>query len=380
MLCRSERIVTRREAGRTVHARQVLRVVLAFKPTHLVFSPMRLRLLSCARQAKFHDKLKLVEHRITSDIVNTMRIVSLLPSSTEIVCALGLEDHLVGITHECDYPPSVAGKPRLTSSGISHETMTSAEIDHAVRSQLDGHGSIYDLDEPRLRELKPDLILTQELCEVCAVSYKTVQRAARMFEADVKVVSLEPNTIADIFDNIRTVGKLTRRESEADDLIRSLSARLDRIREKTASVDRRPRTLMLEWLEPPFAPGHWVPEQVAIAGGDHAFGKAGQRSVTTTAEEIKAYSPEVIVLIPCGYYKEDILRQLPNARPPEGWNDMPAVKAGEVWATDATSYFSRPGPRVVEGAEILAKILHPELFGQPDDSEAVRLPAISMKW
>jgi len=137
---------------------------------------------------------------------------------------------------------------------------------------------------------------------------------------------------------------------------------------------------MLEWLEPPFAPGHCVPEQVAIAGGDHAFGKAGQRSVTTTAEEIKAYSPEVIVLIPCGYYKEDILRQLPNARPPEGWNDMPAVKAGEVWATDATSYFSRPGPRVVEGAEILAKILHPELFGQPDDSEAVRLPAISMKW
>jgi len=341
---------------------------------------MRLRLLSCARQAKFHDKLKLVEQRITSDLVKPMRIVSLLPSSTEIVCALGLEAQLVGITHECDYPPSVAGKPRLTSSCISHERMTSAEIDHAVRSQLDGHGSIYDLDEARLRELKPDLFLTQELCEVCAVSYKTVQRAARMFEADVKVVSLEPNTIADIFDYIRTVGKLTRRESEADDLIRSLSARLDRIREKTASVDRRPRTLMLEWLEPPFAPGHWVPEQVAIAGGDHAFGKAGQRSVTTTAEEIKAYSPEVIVLIPCGYYKEDILRQLPNARPPEGWNDMPAVKAGEVWATDATSYFSRPGPRVVEGAEILAKILHPELFGQPDDSEAVRLPAISMKW
>src|SRR3989442_686613 len=241
-----------------------------------------------------------------------MRIVSLLPSSTEIVCALGLEDALVGITHECDYPPSVAGKSRLTSSHISHETMTSAEIDHAVRSQLDGHGSIYHLDEARLRELKPDLILTQELCEVCAVSYKTVERAARMFEADVTVVSLEPNTIADIFDNIRTVGKLTGRESEADDLVRSLSARLDRIREKTAGIERRPRTLMLEWLEPPFAPGHWVPEQVAIAGGDHAFGEAGQRSVTTNAEEIVAYSPEVIVLIPCGYYKEDIFRRVSN--------------------------------------------------------------------
>src|SRR4029077_14939651 len=156
------------------------------------------------------------------------------------------------------YPVSGGEKPRLTASRISHETMTSAEIDHAVRSQLDGHGSIYHLDEARLRELNPDLILTQELCEVCAVSYKTVQRAARMFEAEVTVVSLEPNTIADIFDNIRTVGKLTGREREADDLIASLSARLDCIREKTADIERRPRTLMLEWLEPPFAPGHWV--------------------------------------------------------------------------------------------------------------------------
>src|SRR5436190_287102 len=144
-----------------------------------------------------------------------MRIVSLLPSSTEIVCALGLEDALVGITHECDYPPTVHGKPRLTASRISHETMTSSEIDHAVRSQLDGHGSIYDLDEERLNALRPDLIITQELCEVCAVSYKTVERAARMFETDVRVVSLEPNNIADIFRNIKTVGQLTGRESRA---------------------------------------------------------------------------------------------------------------------------------------------------------------------
>ena len=130
---------------------------------------------------------------------------------------------------------------------------------------------------------------------------------------------------------------------------------------------------MLEWLEPPFAPGHWVPEQVAIAGGDHAFGKAGQRSVTTNAEEISAYAPEVIVLIPCGYYKEDILRQLPGAQLPAGWNDLPAVKDRQVWATDATSYFSRPGPRVVDGVEILARILHPDVFGAPNDSQAVRV-------
>lgn len=303
-----------------------------------------------------------------------MRIVSLLPSTTEIVCALGLEDALVGITHECDYPPTVADKPRLTASRISQETMSSAEIDHAVRSQLEGHGSIYDLDEVRLRELNPDLILTQELCDVCAVSYQTVERAARMFTADVRVVSLEPNTISDIFENIRMVGELTGRNSEAGKLVDDLNSRLERIRERTVQIDNRPRTLMLEWLEPAFAPGHWVPEQVASAGGDQGFGRAGRPSTTTTAEEIRAYAPEVIVLIPCGYYKEDILRQLPNANLPAGWADLPAVRNGEVWATDATSYFSRPGPRVVDGVEILARILHPEVFGPPTDDQAVRVP------
>ena len=308
-----------------------------------------------------------------------LRIVSLLPSATEIVCALGLEDALVGMTHECDYPPAVAGKPRLTASRISHETMTSAEIDHAVRSQLDGHGSIYDLDEEKMRALSPDLILTQELCDVCAVSYKTVERAARLFETDVRVVSLEPNTIQDIFANIRTVGGLTGREAEADEITRRLNARLERVVARLEGVRERPRTLMLEWLEPAFAPGHWVPEQVAIAGGDHAFGRAGRPSVTTTAAEIRSYAPEIIVLIPCGYYKEDLLRQLPQTRLPEGWQELPAVRSGEVWAVDATSYFSRPGPRVVDGVEILARLLHPEIFGAPEAHEAVRVQSELMK-
>ncbi len=306
------------------------------------------------------------------------RIVSLLPSATEIVCALGLEDALVGITHECDYPASVMDKPKLTASRISHETMTSAEIDHAVRNQLDGHGSIYDLDEERMRALEPDLILTQELCDVCAVSYKQVEQAARMFETGVRVVSLEPNTITDIFANIRTVGELTGTEKRAREVIARLAARLDRVAAAMASA-KRPRTLMLEWLEPPFAPGHWVPEQVAIAGGDHAFGRAGQPSLTTTAEEIRAYAPEVIVMIPCGYYKEEILSALPGATLPQGWDDLPAVRSGAVWAVDASAYFSRPGPRVVDGAEILARILHPEVFGQPEAHEAVRVPAELMR-
>lgn len=305
----------------------------------------------------------------------SIRLVSLLPSATEIICALGLAENLVGVTHECDYPPEVADRPRLTASRISHETMSSAEIDHAVRSQLDGHGSIYDLDEQRMNALKPDLILTQELCEVCAVSYKTVQQAARMFETSVRVVSLEPNTIRDIFMNIRTVGKLTGTEAAAERVVSELKARLASVSSALKDIETRPRTLMLEWLEPAFAPGHWVPEQVAIAGGDHAFGHAGQPSVTTTAEEIREYAPEVIVLIPCGYYKEDILKQLPQSRLPEGWNELPAVLSGEVWAVDATSYFSRPGPRVVRGTEILARILHPEVFGPPTAQEAMRVPS-----
>jgi iron complex transport system substrate-binding protein len=307
------------------------------------------------------------------------RIVSLLPSATEIVCALGLEESLVGVTHECDFPPSVVGKPVLTSSRISHETMSSAEIDHAVRTQLDGHGSIYGLDERLLAELKPDLVITQELCEVCAVSYKTVLQAARLIESDARVVSLEPNDIRDIFANIRTVGELTGAAAEADTLVRDLTVQLDALAVLLTEVETRPRTLVLEWLEPPFAPGHWVPEQVAFAGGDAGFGNAGGKSRTTTAEEIQTYAPEVIVLAPCGYYKEDTLRALERARLPHGWHDLPAVREGKVWAVDATSYFSRPGPRVVEGAEILLKVIHPEIFGEPEEAQAVRVPADLMR-
>ena len=307
------------------------------------------------------------------------RIISLLPSATEIVCALGLDTSLVGVTHECDYPPCVAGKPRLTASRISHQTMTSAEIDHAVRSQLDGHGSIYDLDEAQLRALRPDVILTQELCDVCAVSYTTVERAARMLSADVNVVSLEPSTIADILANIRTVGRLAGAQAQAEALVGELAARLDALARSLTGVTRRPRTLVLEWLEPPFAPGHWVPEQVALAGGDGTFGSAGGPSRTTTAAEIRAYSPEVIILAPCGYSAHDTLRELPRARLPQGWHELPAVREGNVWAVDATSYFSRPGPRVVEGAEILARIIHPQLFGPPDERMGVRVPRALMR-
>ncbi|MGI8541924.1 MAG: cobalamin-binding protein [Aridibacter sp.] len=319
-----------------------------------------------------------------------LRIASLLPSSTEIIYALGLEKNLVGITHECDFPASITNLPHLTASRISHETMSSKEIDHAVRSNLDGHGSIYDLDEKLLQELNPDLILTQELCDVCAVSYKTVLKAAKMYVADAKVMSLEPNTIEDIFENIKTVGELCGVSEKADEVVKNLQNRLDKIKERLTEYKNNPKSkiqnlkspnvFMLEWLEPPFSPGHWVPEQVEIAGGICLTGNAGEKSVTTTYEEIFESKPEIIVLVPCGYYTEDILRQVENTYFPENWREIPAIQNGEVWALDATSYFSRPAPRVVDGTEILAKIFHSEIFGEPTEKEAVRVPKNLLKF
>lgn len=307
-----------------------------------------------------------------------MKIASLLPSSTEIVCALGLGKNLVGITHECDFPTSIMDRPHLTASRISHETMSSKEIDHAVRSQLDGHGSIYDLDTDLLQELKPDLILTQELCDVCAVSYQTVLKAAKMYVADAQVVSLEPNTIEDIFENIKTIGEICGVSEKANEVVEELQNRLNAITEKIrnpkSQIPNR-KVFMLEWLEPPFAPGHWVPQQVEIAGGICLLGEAGKKSVTLDFQQVYESQPDILVLIPCGYYTSDILRQLDQTFFPENWQEIPAIKNGEVWALDATSYFSRPAPRVVDGAEILAKIVHPEIFGVPSEQEAVRVSA-----
>lgn len=315
-----------------------------------------------------------------------MKIASLLPSSTEILCALGLRENIVGITHECDYPPGISGeKPHLTASRISHETMTSREIDHHVRAQLDGHGSIYDLNTDLLSELKPDLILTQELCDVCAVSYKTVERAARIYVADAKVVSLEPTTIEDIFSNIKTVGELCGVSEKADEIIENLRSRLEKIRvqienSKSEVQNSKPSVFMLEWLEPPFAPGHWVPQQVEIAGGNCLLGETGKPSVTTAYEKIIETAPDVLVLIPCGYYTADIVRQIPNTVFPEAFRNIPAVRNGEIWALDATSYFSRPAPRVIDGVEILAKIVHPEIFGAPSEQEAIKISPDSLRF
>ncbi|HUF05431.1 MAG TPA: cobalamin-binding protein [Aridibacter sp.] len=301
------------------------------------------------------------------------KIVSLLPSATEIICSLGLEEKLVGVTHECDYPPGVEMKPHLTASKIIHSSMNSREIDHAVRKSLDGHGSIYDLDEMKLSQLDPDLIVTQELCDVCAVSYETVRQAARRYAADATVVSLEPNTIGDIFENIIEVGELAGVKERAEQEVAGLRQRLDALREKTAGVKERPRVMMLEWLDPPFAPGHWVPEQVEAAGGECVLGRAGEKSVTTTFQEVADSKAEIMVLIPCGYDTRGIFEQLERTSFPSELKSLPAIANGNVWALDASAYFSRPGPRVIGGAEIIAKIFHPRVFGEPTETEAVRI-------
>lgn len=308
------------------------------------------------------------------------KIVSLLPSATEIVCSLGLRDSLVGVTHECDHPAGVAAKPHLTASRIIRSSMNSREIDHAVRSSLDGHGSIYDLDEEQLRELDPDLIITQELCEVCAVSYETVRKAARRYTADATVVSLEPNTLEDIFQNILEVGDLAGVSDRAGTVVDSLRQRLEDLRRRTSSITGRPRVMMLEWLNPPFAPGHWVPEQVEAAGGFSVMGKPGAKSATTTFDEIVESKAEIMILIPCGYDTAGIIEQLGRTEFPSAIKDLPAVRNGQVWALDASAYFSRPGPRVVDGAEIIAKIFHPSEFGSPDRTEAVRLEPSSIRF
>jgi iron complex transport system substrate-binding protein len=295
-----------------------------------------------------------------------MRIVSLLPSATEIVCALGLADSLVGVTHECDYPPAVKGKPVLTASRIHAVGLSSAEIDHAVSTRLGGHQSLYTLDEERLRALRPDLVLTQELCDVCAVSYAEVQEAARVLDIGARVVSLEPTTLEEVFGTIALVGRLTGRAAQATELVASLRAKVAAVRDRLSSGTPRRRVWVCEWLDPPYSAGHWVSAQVEIAGGQEVFQRVGLPSTRVAPEDIVRRAPAIIILAPCGFHVDEVEREARRVAFFPGWDGLPAVKAGEVWAVDASSYYSRPGPRLVDGIGLMARILHPDVFGAPD--------------
>ena len=291
-----------------------------------------------------------------------MRICSLLPSATEIVYALGLGDRLVAVTHECDEPAEAGTKPRITRSAIDPETLTGAQIDALVTRHLHEHRGIYHIDQELLEQLNPDLILTQELCDVCAVSYNEVQQAARALHGERRILSLEPTTLEGVLETVLVVGRATGTEARAAEVVAGLRERIARVKAVTARAGHRPRVACLEWLDPPWAGGHWAPEMVEAAGGEDLLGRAGERSRRLDWDEVLAAAPDVAVLMPCGFGVERALAEYRAAALPSGWWETPAVRAGQVWAVDANAHFSRPGPRLAEGLELLAAVLHPELF------------------
>jgi len=289
-----------------------------------------------------------------------LRIASLLPSATEIVHFASAGDSLVGVTHKCDYPTSVERLPKLTRSKVD-SSMSSAEIDTAIGNILTDDGSIYTLDAQLLTELAPGLIITQGLCEVCAVSTDLVYEAASKLENPPDVISLNPTSLEDVLHAAVRVGKAVGRGEGTRRKIKALRERLTRVEEAVAGLDR-PRVGCIEWLDPAFSAGHWVPEMVLIAGGQEIFAEAGEPSMRLTWEEVFEAAPEVLVLMPCGFDVERTIEESRHLPELSGWSELPAVKDGRVWAVDANSHFSRPAPRLVEGVETLARILHPEVF------------------
>jgi iron complex transport system substrate-binding protein len=299
-----------------------------------------------------------------------MRIVSLLPSATEIVYALGLGDELVGRTHECDYPSEALAVPVVTTDAGGTATASSREINTRVAASIHGGSSIYRLDLEALAAARADLILTQELCTVCAVSYRDVADAVRRLDAESSIVSLEPTSIEGIFNTISTVGAMAEAEDEAVGLIEMLRERLAQIENRV--LERRlqgmpaRRICCLEWLDPPFASGHWVPEQVRRAGGWDVLGRLGEPAAETTWEQIREVDPEQLMLIPCGFDASRTAEEwrLGRSTRPAWVDDLAAVRDGEVYALDGSAYFSRPGPRIIDGVALLADLLDPGFVGE----------------
>jgi iron complex transport system substrate-binding protein len=289
-----------------------------------------------------------------------VRVVSLLPAATEIVAALGMLDHLVGVSHECDFPPAVNHLPRVTRCAIHGNALPSPDIDRWVKSELARTGTLYTMDEALLRRLAPDVIITQRLCDVCAVGYGTVTAFAATLPGPPQVVNLEPQTLADVFGDIRRVAAALGVADRAEGVIAQLEARVERVRVRTSGAAIR-RCVLLEWIDPPFRSGHWGPELVALAGGVDPVGRAGEDAVQVTWEEVRAAAPEVLVIACCGFDVARTERDLPILRRYPGFEELPAARNRAVWIVDGSAYFSRPGPRLVDSLELLAPLVHPEL-------------------
>jgi iron complex transport system substrate-binding protein len=298
-----------------------------------------------------------------------MRICSLLPSATEILYALGLGDSVVGVTHECDFPTDASKKSALIRPRVDPQAPP-AEIDRQVSELVSRGESIYGVDAELLASLSPDLIVTQDLCHVCAASPDDLATALTHFAKLPRILTLTPHSLADVWNDIRRVGDATGRREEAEALAKALEQRVARIEEKALSATSRPRVICLEWLDPFYVAGHWVPEMVAKAGGEDALGRSGEISVRVTSEEIARSRADVMIAMPCGYNVARTVAEFRAEKLPEEWKSLPAVIEGRIYALDANSYSSRPGPRLADGVEIIAGILHPDLFPEKTSPDA----------
>lgn len=294
-----------------------------------------------------------------------MRICSLVPAATEIVFALGLGDRVVGVTHECDWPPEATSRPAVTASLIESDRLTSLEIDRAV-SEAAGNGKpLYAIDEERWRELEADVVLVQELCEVCAVSRDEVDGLVSARPIDAEVIDVSPTTLDGVLATITALGVRLGAEGAADELTGGMRARLDRVRAALADVDTIPRVFVCEWLDPPFSAGHWVPDMVGVAGGTDVASAPGEPSRRLAWDDVAALDPEVVVLAPCGFDLDRTITEIDIDALRGPLLETAARREGKVFAVDASAYFSRPGPRLVDGVELLAHLLHPEAYSDP---------------
>jgi iron complex transport system substrate-binding protein len=294
-----------------------------------------------------------------------VRICSLVPAATEIVFALGLGDRVVGVTHECDWPPEATSRPAVTASLIESDRLTSLEIDRAV-SEAAGNGKpLYAIDEERWRELEADVVLVQELCEVCAVSRDEVDGLVSARPIDAEVIDVSPTTLDGVLATITALGVRLGAEGAADELTGGMRARLDRVRAALADVDTIPRVFVCEWLDPPFSAGHWVPDMVGVAGGTDVASAPGEPSRRLPWDDVAALDPEVVVLAPCGFDLDRTITEIDIDTLRGPLLETAARREGKVFAVDASAYFSRPGPRLVDGVELLAHLLHPEAYSDP---------------
>ena len=291
-----------------------------------------------------------------------MRICTLLPSATEIAFALGLGDSVVAVSHECDYPAAAREKPVVVRGRIDSDNSTNREIDDRVQSTLSRGESLYGLDLELLRHLNPDLIVTQGLCDVCAVGYDDVMAAAGTLKPPARVLSLSPSSLGEVLSDITRVGNATRVSERAEALVDSLRERLERVAASVPDGRARPRVACLEWLDPLYAAGHWVPEMVELAGGTDVLAAKHEPSARVSMETLSEAAPEVMVLMPCGFDEPRTLREWEPLKDLPAWQAIPAVANGQVFAVDGSRFFNRPGPRLVDGLEILARLIHPALF------------------